>query len=113
MQNIFDAVLGTRYARAERNVRSEDYARLEAREAKAERGEENAATAYQREMENDPAAEYMFGGYFTPANMEPEEHAALNAALRGNDDASAAAAFNILRKYVRQHARDVAEFKAH
>lgn len=111
MQNVFDAVLGTRYARAERNVRSEDYARLEAREAKAARAEENAAAACQREMENDPAAEYMFGGYFTPADMEPEEHAALNAALRANDDASAAAAFNILRKYVRRHARGVAEYK--
>lgn len=112
MQNVFDAVLGTNFARAERNARSEDFARLADKYAEAERRECVAEALYQREMAGDPASEFMFGGYFNTNNMSPEEHAMLNAALRGNDDASAAAAFNIIRKYVRHHVRDVAEFKA-
>lgn len=112
MQNVFDAVLGTHFARAERNARTEDHARLEARHTDAARTDSAASTLYQREMEDDPAAEYLFGGYFNTGDMQPEEHEMLNAALRAGDERSDATAFAILRKYVRRHARDVAEYKA-
>ena len=112
MQNIFDATLGTNFARAERNARSEDFARLADKYANAERIDDVAEAKYQEEMKGDVASEFMFGGYFNTASMSPEEHEMLNVALRSDKDSDAVLAFNIIRKYVRHHVRDVAEFRA-